>query len=827
MNKRFETIYESLVIKRPGLTLFVVCLLIGFLCYHIPKFRLDASSDSLLLENDQSLKYYRAIRARYGSDDYLVLTYTPTEDLFSNKTLVKLKKLREEILEIKAVKSVTSILDVPLLNSPPVSLSELKKNIPSLLDETTDKKLAKKELLNSPLYNKALISTDAKTTALLIDFHKNEKWHQLLKERNKLREIAIDRELSKIEKQKLLIASKSFDEQSKIQAVKQQEYIRKIREVISNNSGNVDTFLGGVPMITTDSIGLIRNDIKTFGTAILLFIILLLTLIFRSFHWVFLSMIVCFSVGFAVTGFLGFMNWPVTVVSSNFVSLLLIFTLSFTVHQIVRYKEYQAENPNDEQSTLVRESTLKIMKPCFYMVVTTMVAFGSLVVSDIRPVIDFGWMMSVGLGFAFIIAFTMFPAGLMFFKPAPIKSSLDLTEKITSFFARLIERFDKIILAIFVLIIILSVIGLQRLTVENRFIDYFKKDTAIYQGMEVIDRELGGTTPLDVIIDAPSDFADLEFEEEDDSFFEETKDEPKIISGYWFNSFMLDEVKAMHEYLDSLKETGKVLSFHSAMETISSIEEIKSIDSLNMPIIYKKLPDKVKEILFNPYISSDGNQIRFSIRVFESNYSLEREELINKIKKELTTKFKLEKGQLKVTGMLHLYNNLLNSLYVSQIKTIWVVFIFIFVMFSILFRSIRIASIAFLPNVTITALVLGIMGWFGIPLDIMTITIAAICTGTADDNTIHYVHRMRSEFKKHGNYWEAVKASHNTIGRAMYYTSITIMLGFSILAFSNFVPTIYFGLLTAFAMLVALLANLALLPLLIVASKPLGKERII
>ena len=811
MSDKIRRIYEKLILSKPWITLLLVFSLIIFFAVHIPNFRLDASSDSLLLENDESIKYYREIKKRYGSDEYLLVTYTPQNYLFSDPVITDLKNLRDEFAKLEKVESVISILDVPLVSSQNISLKEFQKHIPTLLDTEIDRETAKNEFLTSPIYKDVLLSSDTKTTALLINFYRDDKWFELLNERNRLRDEDLD--YSEVEKE--------FNIHNSVMLAEQELAIEQVREVIVKHGATAKIYLGGVPMITADSIEYVRSDLQNFGVIILAFIILLLTIILRSARWVFLPMLVCFSVGITMFGFLGFMGWPVTVVSSNFISLLLIFTLSFSVHQIVRYREYQSENRNASAQELVKHSTLKIITPCFYMVVTTIVAFGSLVVSDIRPVIDFGWMMAIGLAFAFLTAFTIFPAILMLLpKPKP-RRDIDLTQRITSFFARYIQKNRHPILFLFVVMVATSIWGLQYLTVENRFIDYFKESTEIHQGMKIIDQKLGGTTPLDVVIDAPKDF--LEFQEEEEDFYE-YDDSPTISKGYWFNGLMLEDIAGIHNYLDNLPETGKVLSFHSAIEMLSSLDEESEIDSFYMSVLYKKLPEDVKQTLFDPYISDDGNQLRFSIRVFESDRLLNRQQLISKIQNDLTEKLNLEPEQVKITGMLRLYNNVLQSLFSSQIKTIWVVFITIFVMFSILFRSLYVAAVAFLPNVTITALVLGIMGWLHIPLDIMTITIAAICTGTADDNTIHYVHRMMNEYKKHGNYWQAVRASHTTIGRAMYYTSITIMLGFSILGFSNFVPTIYFGLLTAFAMAMALFANLALLPLLIVTFKPFGKE---
>ncbi|PCJ49029.1 MAG: transporter [Gammaproteobacteria bacterium] len=780
--------YNSLILKRPGVTLLLSLLLVLFFAYHVPSFRLDASADSLILENDKSLKYYRSVRKNYGSDDYLILTYTPNKPLFDEEPLADLRALSSQLVTLKQIQSVTSLLNVPLLNSPPVSLTDLQTMIPVLDDPRTDKVLARQEFISSPIYRNLLISPDGNTTALQLTFKPTEQ----------------------------PISQEQLSEE-----------ISEIRKIMSRYSEKALLHLGGVPMITSDSIDYIQHDLVTFGIGVIVFLIVILSIAFNKPRWVILPLLTCFSTGIIMVGFLGLVDWPVTVVSSNFISLLLIITLSLTVHLIVRYREQQALFPDANQEDLVRETIRAKALPCFYTATTTIVAFSSLIFSGIRPVIDFGWMMAIGIFVAFVLVFTFFPAALMFLKPGKVANRNDLTDKITRLVARFNKSYQVQILLVFFLLSIFALAGMSFLTVENRFIDYFKKDTEIYQGMELIDRKLGGTTPLDVIIDAPEEFYTYndEQESEDDVWDDEDDDwdnEPSTgitENSYWFNSFRLGKVAAIQNYLNSLPETGKVLSISSSLEILSQLDEDIMIDDFSLSIFYKKLSDEIKEILFEPYMSEDGNQLRFSIRVFESNPSLKREALLDTIKSDLVKRFNLKEEQIHLTGMLVLYNNMLQSLFKSQIMTLGVVFFVILTMFIFLFRNVKRAVVAIIPNVFAAGFMLGIMGWLRIPLDLMTITIAAITIGIAVDDTIHYIHRFSNEFDKDQNYWAAIERSHATIGRAMYYTSLTITLGFSILVLSSFIPTIYFGLLTSFAMLIALIANLTLLPLLLVQFK--------
>ncbi|HEY9051724.1 MAG TPA: MMPL family transporter, partial [Gammaproteobacteria bacterium] len=578
-----------------------------------------------------------------------------------------------------------------------------------------------------------------------------------------------------------------------------------------------------------DSLAYIQNDLQTFGAGVIIFIVLILAISFRRPRWVIFAMLTCFLTGIIMIGLLGLLDWRVTVVSSNFLSLLLIITLSIVIHLIVRYRELHSINPEADQTTLIAETLRTKFLPTFYTAITTMVAFASLIVSDIRPVIDFGWMMVIGILIAFILTFSFFPAAIILFKAGKPDALRNITGAITAFLARLIQKQSTPVLFVYTFFISISIIGISLLTVENSFIDYYKQETEIYRGMVLIDQQLGGTTPLDVIIDAPASFHANQNQDDTysiDPFNGEIELEMGDSSGgftassYWFNYARMGLIGDIHHYLDTLPETGKVLSIYTSVSMMEQLRDNEDLDDFFLSIIYKRIPDSIRDSLFTPYLSQDGNQIRFSVRIFESDKTLQRNALIEKIKSDLATHFALDKDQIHLSGMAVLYNNMLQSLFTSQILTIGVVFLAIAVMFIILFQSFSLAAIAIIPNITAAIMVLGLMGLFKIPLDIMTITIAAICIGIAVDDTIHYVHRYKEEFRKDNDYWKTIYRCHASIGRAMYYTTIVITLGFSILALSNFIPMIYFGLLIGFSMLVALLADLTLLPLLIALIKP-------
>jgi predicted RND superfamily exporter protein len=832
MFETMMTIYDRIVLKRPLATIFLVMLILIGVGYSAKDFHLDASSDSLLLENDQDLKYFRTINDKYGNAEFLVISYSPKGDLYAPETLKDLRKLSTSLLKVDQVDSVLSILDVPLIDSPRLTLGALKNGIRTLETPGIDIDLVRHEFATSPFYKDLLVSPDASTTALQIVLKRDETYHSLLKQRNELREKRLEAPLSAAELKELEKISHEYDEYSVVMADREAATIAEVRAIMKEHRNQGELFLGGVPMIVSDMIDFIRHDLTAFGIGVLVFLVSMLFLIFRYPRWVILPMVCCFASVIFMFGFLGLIGWKVTVVSSNFTSLLLIFTLSLCVHLIVRYNELFDEMPGASHATMVREMIRSKAIPSIYTSLTTIVAFVSLLTSDIRPVIDFGWMMAIGITFALLISFAIFPAGLMLYKkPVKFTPKFDITGIITRRCAHWVTHRAAATLIIFTALALFSIVGISKLTVENRFIDYFKSSTEIYQGMEKIDKELGGTTPLDIILDADPDFFAAQttqsaVEEDDpfaDDFFgDEEEDAGLSGSSYWYNSYQISNIKKIHNYLDELPETGKVLSLATTLAMMEQLNEDKPLDNISLAVIHKKLPKVINDALFHPYMAEDGNQIRFSLRVIDSNPNLHRAALLDKIRVDLTDKLQLKPEQVHLTGMFVLYNNVLQNLFSSQIMTIGVVFFVIMLMFMIQFRSLRLAIISIIPNLISAGMVLGLMGWLKIPLDIMTITIAAITIGIAVDDTIHYVHRFNEELVIDGDALATMHRCHDSVGRAMYYTSITIIVGFSILALSNFIPTIYFGLFTSLAMLIAMFANLTLLPLLLILWK--GKK---
>ncbi|MDH3575422.1 MAG: MMPL family transporter [Desulfobacteraceae bacterium] len=823
--------FDKVIIGRPKLTILLIVAAVAFLGYQAKNFRLDASAETLVLENDKDLQYSRLIDSRYGVQDYLVMTFAPKDDLFSDKALANLSHLCDKIRALKRVSSVLSILDVPLLESPPVPIKELAVNIQTLKSPTVDKALAKVEFNNSPLYQNLLVSSDLKTTSLLIYFPVDEVYRDLLIRRNQLRDKRATKGLSAKEAAEFKEVVKQFNLHRDKMRKKRHQDIAEIRAIMDGFRQDAELFLGGVSMIADDLISFIKNDLKIFGLGVLFFLILTLGIIFKKIRWVLLPVLCCAFSAISMIGLLGLFGWEVTVISSNFISLQLIITMAITLHLIVRYRELCIKNPDAEQRELVLDTVKLMGKPCLYAALTTIAGFSSLLLCDILPVINFGWMMSAGILVSLVMVFLLFPSVSMLMPKADMSNNKKSHFSLVPLLARFTETHGTMILVVSGIALILGAVGITRLTVENSFIDYFKHTTEIYQGMKLVDQDLGGTTPLDIIVDlekteltAPVATSESGLKKNDE--FEEFNefDEAQSLDKYWFTSDKMARVIKIHDYLDSLPETGKVLSLGTMVKIAEKLNDGKPLDDFQLALLYTQIPLKFRDMALSPYVSLSNDQVRFSIRVRDSEKSLKRNQLLKKIGYELVNKLGLKQDRVHLSGMLVLYNNMLQSLFRSQILTLGVVILALMVMFMILFKSVKIAFIAIFPNLLSIGIVLGVMGWLNIPLDMMTITIASISVGIAVDDTIHYIHRFAHEIKIDQNYIRAMHRCHGSIGHAMYYTSVTIIIGFSILILSNFIPSIYFGLLTGLAMFIALIAALTLLPQLITVFKPFGSE---
>ena len=823
ITSHIRNLYNRTILNYPRLTCLCMALILGFFISQARYFTLDASADSLLLDDDQDLRLARQTQARYDTREFLFVTFTPKADLFAPATLAGIKHLRDELRALPAVDSVVSLVDVPLLAQAEGSLAEVAANVRTLEDAAIDIDKAREELLASPVYRELIISVDGKTTALQVNLKPDVEFERLVRERNRLIQKAGQAPLPGPEAAALEQVRLAYAARKKELGQANRANIRAIRAILQDYQPYGTLHLGGVPMVADDMITFIKNDLIVFGIGVFVFLIGMLSFIFRRPRWVILPLASCVYAGLIMIGLLGFIGWEVTVISSNFISLMLIITMSMNVHLIVRYRQLSRDRPHESQRQLVLETAGRMVWPCLYTSLTTIMAFGSLVVSGIKPVINFGWMMTIGLAVTFLTSFILFPALLALTPRRAEKAGATTGFQFTPRLAALTEKHGNPILLGAALLLLISAFGISRLEVENSFISYFSADTEIYRGLSLIDQKLGGTTPLDVLLkfeDAPAEGPALADDPDDlealfDGFeaFEEEQDE------VWFTPERINTIKRVHDYLAGLPEVGKVLSLASVIRVGEAINQ-GEFDAFELAIVSKRLPAELEDSMIKPYVSEEHNEARVNLRILDSLPDLRRAELLARIETDLVEKLQIGPDQFRLSGLLVLYNNMLQSLFRSQILTLGVVMAGIALMLFILFRSVALAVIGIIPNLLAAASILGLMGLLKIPLDMMTITIAAITIGIAVDNSIHYLYRFREEFPRIGDYARAMHYCHANIGKAVFYTASTIMIGFSILMLSNFIPTIYFGLLTALAMLIALLAALTLLPKLILVWRP-------
>ncbi len=794
----FVQFYQNLILKNPKSIFVILIITLLSFGYYSKDFRLDASSETLLIEGDPDLKYLQEISKRYGSKEFLILTYTPNEEMVSDASINNLLSLKYKIQSLGWVHSVITLLDIPLLNSSDAPLQERLEGFKTLKDEDVDRIRGFNEIISSPVFRNFVISEDGKTSGIIVNIKKNEKL-----------EDSSDFSKEEIEK---------FKDQIKKQNHKN---ILEIRDVIKSYKDVGKIHLGGIPMIADDMMSFIKSDIVVFGIGVFLFIVATLWFVFRKLIWILVPISSCFFSVIIMMGMLGLLGWKVTVISSNFIALMLILTMAMNIHMSTRFLQLKDDFPSKSVLELITQTTSKMYWPILYTVLTTVIAFLSLIFSEIKPIIDFGWMMTLGLLTSFVITFTLLPTLVNFVPKENISLKKNEDSLLTSFFANISQNNHKIIFSITGIVIILSLIGISRLQVENSFINYFSKKTEIYKGMKLIDEELGGTTPLEVILKFPK--KDIAKTDDGDDFEDWGDEDDGNDEKYWFTKDKIDRIALVHNYLDSLPQVGKVLSFSSIVDVATLLNNNKPLGTLEMGVLYSKIPKSIKTEIIDPYISIKDNEARINLRIIDSQENLRRNDLIKKINYDLKNKIGLKESEFKLAGVLILFNNLLQSLFKSQILTLGLVMIGIFGMFLILFKNIKLSLIGVVPNFIAAFFILGIIGLLGIPLDMMTITIAAITIGIAVDNSIHYIYRFKEEFSNSKDYHKTLILCHSTVGKAILNTSITIVFGFSILVLSKFIPTIYFGIFTGLAMLLAMISVLTLLPSLILLIKPFGR----
>ncbi len=828
--------FFRVVTNYPYPVILCVLALIAATSPYVTRLDIDSSADSLMLESDPDLKYYREVHRHYSTDEFLIVGYKPNGEMLSQETILRIDGLVRKFENLDRVEAVTSITNVPLLMQQIKDEKTGSIEYPNLLSPEVDIDMAREEFTTSSIYLDNLVNRNLGLTAIHVGFYKNQVLWDLQEQRYALLQKQDDGSITEAEEDELESIRADIREQRKLSNEHYRQVLISMRAELSDLADTGQFYLAGAPLVNNDMKDFVRQDLTTFGAAIAVIMVIVLLIFFRSLAWVFLALVCAVLSVLLVSGLIGLMDYQLTVISSNYVALLLIFSIALSIHVIIRYQEIQSLNPDASTRENTQTAVSQIVTPCLYMVLTTAIAFFSLTVSDIRPIITFGHIMILGLFCAFLLTFTVLPALITLFKPRPRQVSRDTSSVLLERVLNLVLGNKTTAAVVLTGMFLVSLVGIGQLTVENRFIDYFKKSTDIYQGLAVIDKELGGISPLEVILDATRETApEMDIGGEDDEFdefdefddyladLEDTQDDFTATS-YWYNRLGIRKIDKIHKYLEGLPEIGKVLSLSSTEEVMRLVNDGQELEDFHLSVVYSKVPENVKQAMIAPYVSADGNQARILARIRDSDPSLVRNDLLNKIRADIAGDLVKDNEDFRLTGISVLYNNVLQSLFHSQILTLGTVFACILVVLTFLFRSLKLALIGALPNMFTVLFVLGLIGMSGIPLDIMTITTAAITVGVGVDYAIHYIHRYKRERARNSGNLEAIRTAQTTAGKALYFTSITISLGFVILVLSSFFPSIYFGLLTSIAMLISLFATFSVIPLLLETTAPVGSH---
>ena len=830
MNKsdKIKQKLARMLVSAPKLSLALALILCAFLCAFVPKLAIDASTQTLLLENDKDLELWRDITKRYKIPNTLVIAYTPNSDLLSQSSISTLAALSKDLAQIKGVKSVFSMLDAPLLLSSGLKFSDLLGTIPTLKDSNASKEAIKAEFLSSPFYKNSLVSSDFKTTALLLTLEPNSRYNEFIASITALENTLKNAQNNATAKTLLKEQRAAFKAYRDELRVAEHEQITQIRQVIAKYNQNSQSriphqasssqlFLGGINMIADDMIAFVRSDLATYGLATLLLCSLCLFVYYLQLRYVFLAIFICLVCVGVASGLFGLLGFEITVISSNYIALQLIITLSVVIHLINSYREFFRKKSSFSQKAIVYLALKERMSPCFFAIFTTIIGFISLVFSDIRPIISLGVMMSASITLSLIFSFWLFGSIMSLLSKKSVNTAFERYFSLTSLCAKIALnlRARKVVFAISALGLCVGLWGISKLSVENSFIGYFKENTDIYKGMELIDNKLGGTVPLDIIISFKNDKKEPRNSSLDDEFADEFASSDA--AQYWFNERRMSVLKSVNEYLKNKEFIGSVSSLADLLEVGKELNEGRELDALALALIYSSLSGERRELILTPFVSIENDELHFSVRTLDSDPRLKRAEFLRTLQNELN-ELVGENAQVKISGAMKLYTNMLDSLFGSQINSLGFVLLAFFATFWLIFASLRLAIIAICINILPLICVLGAMGLAGLSLDIMSITIGSISLGIGVDSAIHYIYRYKRELAHFKDSKKAIIASHASIGYALYYTSFAVFIGFGVMISSNFWPTIYFGALTDLVMFFMLASSLILLPSLLLSQ---------
>ena len=784
----------AIAVRYHKVILAIFIILTAVFGWQASKFTIDASADTLLTKDNELYLKTRVTSARFAPQEFLLVAYEPkTHPVLSEQSFSDIEALSKAFTQIERVESVRSILNIPLLSMAKGGLNAGEASQWTIEQQDFAPEALAETFKDHPIFEDLVINRDQTATAIQLLFKPHPELSEIQNKITRLQEKMLEQELSEQERKTLEQLQRKAEPIEKQLTKTRNREIDQIRQIIEPYEGSAKLYVGGAHALGYQLINIVKNDLLIFGSAIAVIICMLLLILFRRPRWVALTAACCVCSVLMTLGLFGALGFKATVISANFVALQLILTLAIVVHLIVQYREARDAHADWSQEQLLTETLKKKFKPCLYAGITTSVGFASLLLTDIQPVIAFGWMMIIAMAVSIATSLLLFPALLAFLPREAQGNRHNLARHILNGFLYLADKRGKWVVLASLVLLAVSAVGLFRLTVENSFINYFAESTQVHKELSFIDKEFGGTTPLDITYSPDKNAGgDLDF-----------------------TALQLQRLQLIQAALTDFEASGDTLSVVNFTELAKQINNGKPLTEYEINAVYWTLDKELRDSLLGSYYNAEHHQFRVSTRVQDTTEGLNRKAYIEQIKADMRA-LEIPDSDYQMTGLFMLYQNILQKLFRSQILSLGLVYIVLTLAFWVIFRSLLLALVGIAPNILTTVTVLGIMGWLGIPLDLMTITIASIAMGIAVDDTIHYMHRYREE-ADHDN---TMQRTHHSVGYALLYTTLIIVLGFSMLLFSDFVPSVQFGLLSGLAMTMALLADLTLLPVLLKRFSP-------
>ena len=769
-------------------------ILVGFLAaagaaaWLLRDFAVEAGTDVLLDQADKDLAYYNQTRADWETDEYVMVCARRNEGWFTPDSLALLSDMVRTAKSLPHAKKLLTIGQVPLLRNQPPSVVGLPLplyllNDQGVLNPKANLEKAREELLGHTHALGNLISADTKDLSLLVYLDVPEAVSRLEPEWNRLLgSPRTDESSRRIEEIRAPYAAAIQETNLRRTAL-----VAALRDAAGRWRPKVDgpVRLAGLPIINVVLREHIKADISTFGVVSLTVFTLTFFLVYRRFRWVGYPIVSCVIPVLLMLGLMVLFGKKMTVITSNMPVLLFVLTLPYTVYFIERYLERRSLHPSEDPVETTARAPQEIWSPCLFSVLATMAGTAAHIPSGIIPVRTFGIMMTIGMAFSLGVVMLFLPATVVTLPGVTGRAAGPTSEPRgpLRLLLALVLRAPALVVLFSLAVFGVSVWGMTKIKVETKFIDYFHQKSEIYQGLDYIDNQMGGTTPFEVILTSPT-------------------------PGFFKTAEGLAALEGVGKFFASVPETGNLRSIKTLVDEVRKGYRARDPQILGLLTGFAK--DQVKE-----FCNADFTKSRILVRMKETAPTLNRKAILGRLTAHLDSlKDKELKGvEARPTGVFLLYANMLDTYWPNTKKTFFLATAAIWLMLMLLFRSPIMAALVILPEVLPVFLVLGVMGFTGIALDMVTVIIASVALGIGIDAAIQYAVRFRRELEAaNGDLELAIRRSHATIGRAILIATSIVFAGFAMLCFSQFVPTIYFGLFTGLAILMGLFASLTTLP---------------